>query len=135
MIESMAWERGARTPQSKVIEIGLVKLRRYIERLVDQPDDASAPETFRKIVLLVINLAHHVCVQHSIPPPSDTVHLFSLLAQRGLLEAEVANRLKELAVLRQKIAFRGYRVTADDLTRWTAPAARADLAAFASMME
>ncbi len=120
--------------KEQAIEIGVRKLRAYINHLSGPHEPVESSEVLRKLVLLVWNLAQYLCAHHAKAPSADLAQPFATLAKHRLLDAEVASRLGAIAVLRQKIVFRGYKTQPEDVDRWTTRSALADLQTFAAVV-
>jgi len=128
-------------PERQIIEIGLTKLRRYIRKLQDAPlhqaDQDAAEEmsetveqTFRRLVVLSTNLANHTIARLRLPTPSDPVDIFRVLGEAGVLPADLAERLREVAMLRAKLAHGYQDIPPEDVRAWI-PQRLSDFAALA----
>gem|GEM_PF-3837242 len=127
-----------------VLEIGIKKLRRYIHRLEavsrsqgDAAWEGEIPEpveyTFRRLVVLSTNLANHLIARWRLPTPDDPRDVFAVLADADLLPSALAERLRDVAVLRMSLAHGYGEIPAEAVRAWV-PARLDDFAAFADAM-
>jgi uncharacterized protein YutE (UPF0331/DUF86 family) len=127
--------------ERQIIDIGLTKLRRYIRKLQDAPlhhiDQDAAEEmpetieqTFRRLVVLSTNLANHMIARLRLPTPNDPIDIFNVLSQAGVLPSDLAARLRDVAMLRVKLAHGYQDIAPEEIQIWI-PQRLGDFAAFA----
>ena len=128
-------------PERQIIEIGLTKLRRYIRKLKDTSlnqdgldETEGVPETieqtFRRLVVLSTNLANHILARRRLPTPSHPLDIFTALGQAGVLPMDLAERLRDVARLRAKLAHGYQDIPSEEIQNWV-PHRLVDFEAFA----
>jgi uncharacterized protein YutE (UPF0331/DUF86 family) len=108
----------------EVIEQKLASLQRCIERINgNMPADASNPETdfdkqdivslnLSRAVQLTVDMGAHLLSQQQSASPASMGQTFELLAQAGLLEQHLAERLKK------SVGFRNIAVQSYEKINW-----------------
>lgn len=115
--------------ERQIIHIGVTKLRRYVSKLQQQMQSSheqhprqeqaeTVEQTFRRLVVLTTNLAHHMVGRLRLPIPADSTEVFRVLGGAGVLPMDLAERLTGVALLRAELAH-GYRqIDSEKIDYW-----------------